>query len=272
MKKIFKQLLFLSLIMSVFASCKKDEYKTFYLGASPNIVLNASNYTDPTVLYKNLTLNDVLTLNWNNPEYKFNTGPSSQDVIYLIQVDTVGSNFTNPRIQEIAVPVSLTKTFKSGELNDILVAGSKLKLKVGIPHEIQMRIKATLGSNAVPVYSNPFSFFVTPHEDLNKPSMWITGSATVGGWKNDPPDNQELTYLGDNKFQIEIDLQPGGQYKFLTSKGNWRPQWGGCPPEGGTISVNDGDNEPQPINTPNEAGKYRITVDLDAKTCTIVKI
>jgi hypothetical protein len=272
MKKILRQILFLSLIMSVFASCKKDENQTLFEGSKP-VVLTASNYTDPTVLNSNKTAAEVLTLSWNNPEYKFNTGASSYDVTYLIQVDTVGSNFTNPRKQEIAVPVSLSKTFKSGELNDILVSGAKLKLKEGEPHEVQMRIKATLGNNAAAVYSNAFSFVVTPHEDLNKPRLWITGSGTTSGWTNSPPDNQELTYLGDRKFQIELDLQPGGFYKFLSKKGAWQPQWGGCPPTGGAISENPGNtNDPDAISTPDEAGKYRITVDLDAKTLTIVKI
>ncbi len=273
MKKILKQILFLSLMVSVFASCKKDENQTLYQGAAKPVALTASNYSDPTILNSSKTSAEVLTLDWNNPEYKFNTGASSYDVVYLIQVDTVGSNFTNPRKQEIAVPANLTKTFKSGEFNDILVSGSKLKLKEGIPHEVEVRIKATLGNNAAPVYSNAFSFVVTPHEDLNKPRLWITGSGTGSNWTNSPPDSQEFTYLGDRKFQIEIDFQPGGQYKFLSKRGAWQPQWGGCEPTGGSISENPGGgSDPKEINTPDEAGKYRITVDLDAKTCTIVKI
>ena len=45
--------------------------------------------------------NEAIKLNWTNPDYKFTTGVSSQNVTYLIEIDTTGANFTNPNRQSI---------------------------------------------------------------------------------------------------------------------------------------------------------------------------
>lgn len=37
----------------------------------------------------------AFSLNWTNPEYKFTTGVSSQDVSYTIEMDTAGAT-TSP--------------------------------------------------------------------------------------------------------------------------------------------------------------------------------
>jgi hypothetical protein len=272
MKSIIKSIFLLALFAGFFSACKKDENQVTFQGGT-NPVLSASRFVNPMVLLPNNQAAEIIKFDWTNPNYQFNTGLSSQDVSYSIQFDTVGSNFTNPRMVEVSVSKELTKTFKSGELNDILVGVTKLKLLKDVPHDIEVRVKSNLFNGSVPLYSNSLIFTITPHFDPNIPRLWITGSGTPSGWTNSPPFTQEFNYIGDRKFEIEMDFTPGNQYKFLTKLGSWQPQWGGCGPLGGTISENPGgQQDPDAINTPSDPGRYKVSVDLDTKTCTVVRM
>ena len=115
MKKSIKFLLSASLLLIVFASCKKDENQVLYEGgtapklsasSSANMVLNIANST-----------NQALAFSWTNPNYKFSTGPSSQNVTYILQIDTTGSNFSNQNIQEFSIANDLSFSMTVKELN-----------------------------------------------------------------------------------------------------------------------------------------------------------
>ena len=71
-------------------SCDKEENQIMYMGGT-NPVLSTTA-TAPIVLRKENRDQVGLVLNWTNPNYRFTTGVSSQDVTYLLQVDTVGGN------------------------------------------------------------------------------------------------------------------------------------------------------------------------------------
>ena len=154
------------------------------------------------------------------------------------------------------------------------MSASKLSLQPNIPHNLEVRIKATLTNGAAALYSDPVELTgIVPYPDPNVPTLWITGSATASGWTNTPPDPQKFTYLGGLLFELVIHLEPGGQYKFLTKQAQWQPQWGGCGPAGGTLTVNPGGGtDPNAIDTPPVAGDYKITVDLTPSNphCTVV--
>ncbi len=101
---------------------------------------------------------EVIKLTWTNPDYKFTTGVSSQDVNYLIEIDTTGANFTNPNRQSIAVSQEFEKTFTDGQINDYLL--NQLVLVPGVSHNIEIRVTSTLGNNSVPLYSNVLKYQV----------------------------------------------------------------------------------------------------------------
>jgi hypothetical protein len=273
MKKILKHLFFFSLLAVLFASCKKDENQVIYeTGTEP--VLEARDFSSPVTLLIANQNDHALTLAWTNPDYKFNTGISSQNVSYTIQIDTVGANFTNPKKVEIAVLNDLSFDFTVNDLNDALVSATKLSLKADIPHNIEIRIKSTMSNGTVPLYSNVITYTdVIPYPDPNVPRLWITGSGVPSNWTNTPPADQEFSYMGDLKFELLINFNPGGAYKFLTKQGQWQPQWGGCSPAGGPLSVNPGGGtDPAEIATPAVPGLYKISVNLEASDprCTIV--
>ncbi len=233
-----------------------------------------SDYSSPLVF--NLANADVpaITFKWTNPDYKFNTGLSSQDVTYFLQVDTTGSNFTNPRMQEFSYSAVLGGTLTTNQLNDALVAASKMRLAANVPHNIEFRVKATINSQ-VPLYSNVVKVVVTPYPDPNIPTLFITGDATQDGWTNAPQNNPKFVYdAANDRFTLNsIAFTPGLGYKFLTKFGQWQPQWGGAPATGGALSVNPGNgSDPNPIPTPAVAGNYKLVVDLNARTFTITKL
>src|SRR5947208_9628684 len=96
-------ILFISLIAG---GCKKDETKVLFEGGTPP-VLSADQST--LELIKDNATQTAVTFSWTNPDYSFNTGVSSQDVSYVLQVDTAGADFTSSSKQEISISKDLSK-------------------------------------------------------------------------------------------------------------------------------------------------------------------
>src|SRR5436190_12293117 len=108
MKPISKYF-FSFLLFATFFSCEKDENK-IYLVAAATPVLSSSVTGDLNLNYADAD-NEALTLTWTNPNYQFTTGVSSQDVAYVIEIDTAGANFTNLNKQSVTVSKELNKSF-----------------------------------------------------------------------------------------------------------------------------------------------------------------
>lgn len=271
MKKIILSFLALAGLVIAFSSCEKDENQVvFQEGKAP--VLSAT-IVDSIALAKDNKDLPAITFNWTNPNYKFNTGQSSQDVNYVVQMRKQGgSTWTNTSISS----VNINSTITQGAFNDFLVkstAEGGLNLPFDAVSLIEVRVVSYLGAlgaaNTTNLNSNILVFKVKPYSVL--PDLWITGDGTASGWTNTPPNTQKFTYdPGTRKFTISIMLTSGKAYKFLEKQGAWQPQWGGCPPTGGNISVNDGSgSDPDAIGTPAVTSTKTIIVDLSAKTCVI---
>ncbi|MFZ4058443.1 MAG: SusE domain-containing protein [Ferruginibacter sp.] len=271
MKKMLKSILGVLFLGAALMACKKDENKVTFDGNGSAITFASS--ASGSFVFTRVTSGDVFsTMSWNNPDFKFNTGISSQDVTYTLEVkQATQANF----IGGATIAKDLSKVFTKKEINDILTlpAPGGLDLDPLVPQDIQMRIRASVaGAPQSYVYSNVLSFVITPYS--NDPDLWITGNGTPSNWTNSPPAAQKFAYSrATKKHTITMAFTPGNQYKFLTVSGQWQPQWGGCSPTGGSISENPGGgSDPAAIDTPPVAGNYLITVDLVAKTCTVVKL
>ena len=274
MKKILKQLFFLSLLVTVFASCKKDENKNFYEGGtSPALSASASG---PIVLLLIERNNPGITFNWTNPDYHFTTGLSSQDVTYTLQIDTTGSNFTNPGKGEVTISKDLAKNFTVGELNTALLSAGFLE---DMFHDFEFRVKANLGSNSAVVYSNTVSIRIKPFLDVVVPvpangELWITGDAVTSGWSN-PLTNpfvvsQKFTQVSNILYELTISMPGGGGYKLLQDNGNWATQYHMTM---GTWSSGDfekRDADPQ-FPGPLSAGTYKISVNFKTGKFTVTQ-
>ena len=272
MKTIISRLFFISILAGLFASCEKDENKIYYEGGTAP-VLTAST-TNALVLTGANASNQALRFTWTNPDYSFTTGVSSQDVIYVLQVDTTGSNFTSPTMQEISVSRDLELGFTVKELNAVM---TKLEMLENIPHNIEFRLKASLANNTVPLYSNVIQIRITPYLDVVVPipptgELYITGSGVPSDWTNSPPPAQKCVKVSNTEYNITIALSPGLQYKFLSTLGAWQPQYGGSSATGGDIGYNmGGGSDPDAIPTPSVGGTYKITLNFKTGKYSVVK-
>jgi len=280
MKNIVKQIFLLAAIVTTLASCKKDENKSYFLGGTAP-VLTASSTTLPLTFATKDNL--AITFSWTNPNYQLASGISSQDVSYILEIDTTGSNFTNPNRQTVAISKDLSVSFTQSVFNDYLL--NQLVLKPGVPHNVEVRVKSSI-SSAVPLNSNVLKFVVTPYAIPPKVAppttghLYIVGSATPGGdahgWDNPVPvPSQEFTQISPTLYEITIALFGGKEYLFLPLNGDWSHKYacknnpaGTTPNTGGDFGYDFNDNFPGPTAT----GNYKIQVDFQRGKFTVTKL
>lgn len=279
MKNILKLLSVSSLLLIVLWSCKKDENKDFFLGGTaPVMKMQTNTGADSVSMAFADSSKTAILFSWTNPNYKFTTGISSQNVNYQLQIDSAGNNFSPANTAVISVSQDLGYNLLESQLNDIMQ--NTLGLAVGAKHQMEARVVSGLGTNnAVPAISNVFTFSATPYAIPPKvplPSsgnLYLVGSATAGGWNNPVPvPSQEFTQIGPTTYQITIALTGGQEYLFLPVNGSWSNKYA-CAKEsaqslsGGDFGYNFSDNFPGPA----VSGTYTITVDFQHGKYTVVK-
>ncbi len=267
MKNISK-LIFFSLMLAVTMwSCTKEETMDYYDGGTAP-VLSSTSPKDIPMSYATASL-DAITFNWTNPNYKFTTGVSSQNVNYVLEIDTVGANFTNPNKKSIGITSDVSLTIIQSVLNDYLL--NQLQLTASHSHKIQMRVKSTLGNGSVALISNVLDFTVTPYAippKVNPPTsgqLFLVGDATAGGWTNPVPvPAQEFTQVSATLYEIIVPLVGGKEYLFLPKNGDWSHKFA-CKDKtlaglngGGDFGYDFNDNFPGP----SASGNYKIQVDF----------
>ena len=262
-------------------SCEKDDNQVvFEKGTAPALTASIPGGSrDSISLLKANSGLPAITFNWTNPNYRLNTGVSSQNVSYALQFRkangpwiTVGSN-----------TVELSKTYTQGEINGFLikpVSEGGLDLKFDSVVRIEARITSYIGvlsqANATNLSSNILTFKARTYSVF--PDLWITGEACASSWTNTPPANQKFDYDPVTKnHTIRLPLTGGIFYKFLTVSGQWQPQWGVA---GGTVTdvlgqtfslVENpgGASDPDAMKAPAASRTYKITVNLPAKTAKV---
>ena len=275
MKNIFKLLVLSALLITAVTACTKVENKDYFQGGTAP-VLTAST-TSPALSYANAA-NVALTLAWSNPNYQFSTGNSSQDVSYVIEIDTAGANFTNPQRQSVSVSKDLTISFTTSVFNDYLL--NQLVLQPAVAHNLEIRIKSNLASNAVVLISNVLKLTVTPYAIPPKVAppttgnLYLVGSATAGGWNNPVPvPSQQFTQLSPTLYQITVALSGGQEYLLLPLNGDWGHKYAVTNKtvaglsDGGDFGFDKSDNFPGPT----ASGTYKIQVDFQRGKFTVTK-
>lgn len=279
MKNRFKLLLFVFAITALW-SCEKEQNKVVFMGGTPP-VLSASN-TGEVPLSLATKDQPALILTWTNPEYKFNTGVSSQDVNYTLQLDVAGANFSSPNLQEKSVSKDLSYTLKVGELNTMLAT---LDLAENVSHNVEMRLKASLAGGNGELTSNVIAFSATPYLDVAVPlpvsgNLYLIGSATPGGdatgWNNPVPvPSQQFTKTSSTTYEITIDLIGGKEYLVIPVNGSWDAKYAvkNDPPvpglnKGGNFGFNFSNNFPGP----QESGTYKIELSFKTGKFKVTKL
>jgi len=265
MKKIFNTLLTIITLAFVFAACEDEQDKVTILGGTPPVLTTSSSQA--LVLSKSKENYSSLQFQWTNPDYQFSNGINTQDVYYTLQVDTVGSNFSNPKVVGLAFTKEVAKSFTVKEVNTTL---SSLELKDFTPHNFEFRIKATLASSSVPVYSNALPITITTYLDVVYPvpdKLYITGDATPKGWMGGGDAEvvtQKFTKVNSYLFVLEgIQMKASSPFLFVPVYGNWDNKYGftgaktANNPTGDTFKPNGED-----LLSPSTAKAYKITVNF----------
>lgn len=267
------------LVVSLFAlwACEKEENKVYYEGGTAP-VLSASRTGTIPMSFANSN-QEALKLTWTNPDYKFTTGVSSQDVSYILEIDTVGANFSSPIKQTISIKNDLSYTFTQGKLNEFLL---NALLVPEMPHQVEMRIRSSMGSNSAVLTSNTLRYTITPFKippKVQPPTagtLWVTGSAMPSGWSNPLSAahqvSQKFTRVSETLYEATMDFVGGGGYKLIQEQGNWDTQYrfvDGGSWEGGDFLKQNSD--PQ-FPGPPTAGRYKITVNFQTGKFSVTKI
>lgn len=276
MKKIIKQFLLPALLLFALAGCEKDETRVTFDGGTAPVLTSSTaaanlNYDDAA--------KTALVLNWSNPNYKLNSGVSSQTVKYFIEIDTVGANFTNPLKKIIAVSGDLSYKFSVAELDNIMLS---LALTPGQVHQLQFRVTASIDSKFSTLVSNTVDVSATPYVIPPKVAtpatgdLWIVGDATLNGWDNPvkaPYDvDQKFIRVTPTLYELTVPFKGGGGYKLIQEQGVWASQYhmlDGGSWESGKFEMKDSD--PQ-FPGPPGAGTYKITVDFQAGKYFVTKL
>ncbi|MBS1628241.1 MAG: SusE domain-containing protein [Bacteroidetes bacterium] len=278
MKKLLTSLLLLSTAASMLWSCQKDQAMEVYQGGTAP-VLSASVSTTIPLAYSTAS-NEAVKLSWTNPAYQFASGVSSQDVSYLMEIDTSGANFTNPNKKTLSFSKDLSVSISQSSLNDYLL--NQLLLNTTMAHNIEIRVTATLNNTtATKLVSNVLKFAVTPYAIPPKVTppvtgnLYLVGSATAGGWSNPVPvPSQQFTKVSTTFYTITVNLIGGQEYLFLPLNGDWGHKFA-CnkttsPPDGnigGDFGYDWNDNFPGPT----ASGTYKIDVDFQRGKFIVTK-
>lgn len=276
MKNILKVLLALVVVSGVLAACKKDENKITYEGGTAPVL--SANKTVIALSFIDAA-KEAITFSWNNPDYKFTTGVSSQNVTYLLEIDTVGANFTNPKRKQLSIANDLSRRITQTEFNDYLL--NQLELAADMPHQIEVRIVASIGGNAATrLPSNVFTYTVTPYSippKVTPPAsgeLYMVGNATPGGWDNPVPvPTQKFTKLTNTTYEITIPIVAGNSYLFLPVNGSWATKYGfdgannANDPAGDNLKFGGGD-----MKAPADGGTYKVEVNFQTGKFKLTKL
>lgn len=278
MNYISKYLLTAAIMITTLWSCEKDENKIFFEGGTPP-VLTASVSSVIPLSFSN-SEEEAVIFSWTNPNYRFTTGVSSQDVNYQLEIDRAGANFASPSKHTVAIKSDLNLRLSQGQLNDYLL--NQMNLPVDAPADIEVRLKSNLGASAATLISNVLSFNVRPFSTPPKVSppsadnLWIVGDAAPSGWTNpllSPHDvSQKFTKLSPTVYELTLSMPGGGGYKLIQDNGVWSTQYhmlDGGTWEGGDFEMRDSD--PQ-FPGPPSAGTYKITVDFQRGKFSVIKL
>ncbi len=279
MQKTIQLLFSCFIITATLFSCKKEENKVTYKGGT-NPVLTAS--TAEVKLEAGEEANTAIKFSWTNPDYLLTTGASSQDVNYLLEIDTAGTNFSSSIKLSVSVAKDLSKQYTVGELNSILGNVMLLQLNPRRTYNMEARLTSTVTGGGAKLTSGVISFTVKPFPPPPKVplpaagNLWVTGDAFTSGWSNplgNPFDvNQKFTKLASGTdYELIVNMNAAGGYKLIQTQGDWGTQYhmvAGGTASGGLFDYGDANFS---FPAPAAAGSYKLSFNFQVGTFTVVK-
>lgn len=272
-------IIFSILLTLAMVSCKKDENQVMFEGGTAP-VLTASTSTI-NLAFANAD-NQAVKLSWTNPDYRFNTGVSSHDVNYVVEIDIAGAGFNSANKQSVAVSRDLTVAFTIGQFNDYLL--NQLLLVPGVPRDVEVRVKASMGTlGAGTLYSNVLRYTVTPYAippKVTPPAsgkLYITGGATPASWMGGGDAellSQRFTQISATLYELpSIELTGDGSFLFVPVYGDWSHKYGAVGANNSNnVNGDDFKAEGGDLKAPAATGKYKVVVDFQRGKYTLTKL
>jgi hypothetical protein len=244
-----------------FAACTKlDPLPQYGLGVDP--VAAASSTTIAPAPAD--SLKDALTVSWTDPKYATDTN----NVKYLVQIDSTGRNFSRAVTREVQGRRSTT--FTARELNNILLGYG---FEFNKPYDMDLRVVSSYANNNEKRNSNTIKIKATPYKIPPRVALPVTGKlflvgdASQGGWNNPVPvPTQEFTRVDETTWVGIFTMNGGKQYLVLPENGSWSTKYSVANNSlaglsaGGDFNFNAPDNFPGPAAN----GQYKVTLDFQS--------
>ncbi|MBA5629115.1 SusF/SusE family outer membrane protein [Moheibacter lacus] len=253
--KLLKYIFGILFISGMISSCTDDDY-TMLSGSEQAPTVSVTGDTTQVLLSENASL-EALAFSWNETTLNVNT-----PVTYILEAALGGTNFAAPATLQNSTETSFSMTV--GQLNSRAVTFGILPETQGT---IDFRVIARIGTtDNHDLISETVSITVTPYTDvLDLSTPWgVVGSATPNGWNG--PDVPFWKQQGseNNGIIVAYATLTDGEIKFRMNNSWDAPNinYGGNSSTSGSL-VQDGPNIPV------TAGKYKITIDLNALTYSI---
>ena len=273
MKKFFKSIFAILLIMVSAYSCSDDTLKSVAEPPAEGKFLLTNSTSEIVLAKKDADKNIAVTLNWDNKSWYGVDTP----LTYTVQMDKNDGEFTSP--QEIAIASGNNISLTHADLNAKAFA---LELAPEVASKIKVRLKANLRYGAVPIYSNVSTLTVTPFSTLilkypMPVELYLQGDAVPSNWGTPVPDIQKMAQIDDHRFGLIVALTGGKSFAAITAASTWsdpayvtldtntNPQSSGTfEPRGSATSWGG-----SPIKSPSVSGVYQVIFDFTTGTYII---
>jgi starch-binding outer membrane protein SusE/F len=262
MKAILKNFLFMAAVSATLVSCDKDEVQAVLKPGADN-QLTVNNAT--LVLLQANAANPATAFTWGKADFGYDAA-----ITYTIQLCKGGTNFaSSATTTEVAMGTALAKSFTVGEFN----AKMQEIISDGTATAVQARIKASVGSNVDPVYSNVVSMTVTSYLDIVNYGFpdALNVAGNYQGWSpGSAPQIVRTRNGGFNGYEGYIIFNNGAP-EFKVVKGNDWPA-GDFGNAGGGNLQNGGPNLTLPSGGAGITGLYRLRANTTSLTWSFDKI
>lgn len=272
MKNILKSSMFAFLLVAL-GACENDTDPVI-TSNNATTLLTPTSGTEYTLTEANA--DDVLTtLVWDDSSYGVQAVAN-----YTVEIAPSGTNFANPVTAGITPERYLTWTVT--QLNTLLSGGETPLFVPGSTNDIDVRVKASLGTseNAVVSYSNVVTLTVTTYADAvpTLPELFFVGAPQayygLGAWDN--ATAIPMRYIGDGTtkvFEAYVKVAAGEGFKFIGQQGTWDN--GNYGTIGGAQDghlENAGGSQDIKVAESDGAGLYYVQVNIDNLTYKATKM
>ena len=253
MKMYINKYFFIGAVLLGLSACKKDETQFVLNPTGSSITLAADDNT--LVLLQDNAADTIVTFSWDAAEFGYKAA-----VNYTLQFAKKGNAFTPAA--SVVLGSSLSKSFTVGAINQKLLE----VLPYDVESDVEVRIKAVVGNNVAPQYSNAIEIKATPYRSLINylfpQALWVAGN--YQGWS--PGTAPKIVDKGatgqtGSSYEGYINFNDAAPHKFKLVKGNDWPFGDFGSPGPGVLTNGGGD-----ISIPTAPGIYLLkanTLDLN---------